>query len=264
MQRIQFKSGCGLNGWGAALAYRPINGDLGTVGDPYAAVDERFTKDRAVMRSREIAYEAVKDAILLGILEPRQRLVEERLGAALRLSRTPVREALVILEHEGLIESVPYKGLMVRRITVDEFQQMFEAHGVVEPALAQAAAQYATAEDVAVMDSHLVEAERACPDDAPGHLAACRAFQQRLGECARNAYLTKMLVSIEERSDVYLLNAHGRLPLDLMMAAVRDRRAILEAVRSGDPVAAADAARAHAAAIRVRWRDLYDPPGLSF
>ncbi|MGH2559473.1 MAG: GntR family transcriptional regulator [Thermomicrobiales bacterium] len=242
---------------GAGIASDSTN----TVKDRYSAVGERFTKDRALMRSREIAYEAVKDAILHGILEPRERLIEERLGDALGLSRTPVREALAILEHEGLIESVPYKGLMVKRITVEEFLRMYEAHGVIEPALAQAAVHNVTAVDLRVMEAFLDEAEQAIPDDVTGHLAACRAFLRRLGECAGNPYLTRILISIEERSDVYLIHTQHRLPPERMLAAVGDRRAILEAVRGGDPAAAALAARAHAEAVRVRWRDLYVEDG---
>jgi DNA-binding GntR family transcriptional regulator len=227
------------------------------VKDGYSALSDHVTKDRATTRSREIAYEAVKSAILHGVLPPRERLIEERLGEALGLSRTPVREALAILEHEGLIESVPYKGLIVRRITVAEFLQMFEALGVIEAALAQAAIHNATPDDVLAMETILDRAERTIPDDVARHLDACREFQQRLGDCARNPYLTRMLLSIEERSDIYLLHTKQHLPAERMLAAVQDRRAILEAVRSGDAAAAARAAQAHAEAIRVRWRDHY-------
>jgi DNA-binding GntR family transcriptional regulator len=244
-------------------AVDPDRGSVATVPtrDSYSALGEHVTRDRAIMRSREIAYEAVKRAILRGVLPPRERLIEERLGEALGVSRTPVREALAILEHEGLIESIPYKGLMVKRITVGEFLQMYEALGVVEAALAQEAVHHATADDVRAMAAILDEAERSIPDDVAGHLAACREFQQRLGECARNPYLTKMLVSIEERSDIYLLHTQHNLPAERMLAAVQDRRAILEAVRSSDADAAARAAQVHAEAIRVRWRDLYARDG---
>ena len=68
-----------------------------SVHDSYTEVDIHFTKDRSKMRSREVAYESIKNAILRGILAPRERLVEERLGDALQISRTPIREALSIL-----------------------------------------------------------------------------------------------------------------------------------------------------------------------
>jgi DNA-binding GntR family transcriptional regulator len=225
--------------------------------DMYTEVDARFTKDRTKMRSREVAYESIKHAILSGILVPWERLVEERLGDALQLSRTPVREALSILEHEGLIESIPYKGLMVKPVTVDEFLSMYEALGVIEPAIARSAAANASPADIRKMELSLSEAEMAIPDDIPGHLAACREFQGQMGSCAQSPFLTRMLLSIEERSDMYLIHSGKALPPEKMQASIDDRRAILDAIRSSDPAAAAAAAEAHAGAIRLRWREMY-------
>lgn len=225
--------------------------------DMYTEVDARFTKDRTKMRSREVAYESIKHAILSGILVPWERLVEERLGDALQLSRTPVREALSILEHEGLIESVPYKGLMVKPVTVDEFISMYEALGVIEPAIARTAALNASPADIRVMEASLDQAAKAMPNDIPGHLAACREFQARMGASAHSPFLTRMLVSIEERSDMHLIHSEKALPPEKMQASIDDRRAMLDAIRVGDPDAAAMAAETHAASIRFRWRELY-------
>jgi DNA-binding GntR family transcriptional regulator len=221
------------------------------------ATSRKFVADDSALRSREIAYLAIKDAILRGTLEPRERLIEQRLGEALQVSRTPIREALAILEHEGLIESVPYKGLMVKPVTIQEFLSMYEALGAIESAIARAAVPRLTSESASELDSILDEAQAAIPDDIVGHLASCRLFQQRLGEFARNPFLTKLLVSIEERSDIYLIHSKQPLPVANMQAAVDDRRAILDAIRSGDQDAAATAAERHAEAIRIRWRDLY-------
>lgn len=233
------------------------DGEENAARDPYNIISKRLTSDRSMMRSREVAYEAVKGAILSGVLEPRERLIEERLAEALSLSRTPVREALAILEHEGLIEAIPYKGLIVKPVTVNEFLSMYEALGVIEPAIARAAVQHATAGDIAALHGFLDDAERRIPDDVPGHLTACRLFQQRLGEMAQSPFLTRLLVSIEERSDMYLIHTQRTLPEDKMRAAVDDRRSILQAVQRGDGDAAVHAAQHHAAEIRMRWREMY-------
>ena len=225
--------------------------------DVYSTLNAFVSEDRHRLRSREIAYAAIRDAILRGAFEPRERLVEERLGEALQISRTPVREALAILEHEGLIESIPYKGLMVRSITVDEFLNMYEALGVIEPPIAAAAARNATPRDIEMMTAILDHAAAAIPHDVPGYLAANREFQVNLGRCANKPFLTRMLLSIEERSDMYLIYTHHQLPADKMLAAVEDRRTILQAVARADADAAAAAAAEHGEAIRVRWRDLY-------
>jgi DNA-binding GntR family transcriptional regulator len=225
--------------------------------NPYDVISERFAGDRWLVRSRVVAYEAVKDAILGGLLEPHERIIEERLADALQLSRTPVREALAILEHEGLIEAIPYRGVVVKPITVTEFLSMYEALGVIEPEIARAAIKLATANDIATLSGFLDDAEARIPDDVPGHLAACRQFQRRLGEMAQRPFLTRLLLSIEERSDMYLIHSRAALPADKMHASVSDRREILKAIQRGDTDAAVTAARNHAAAIRSRWRDHY-------
>lgn len=225
--------------------------------DIYTEVDALFTGDRTTMRSREVAYESIKNAILRGVLAPRERLVEEKLGEALQLSRTPIREALSILEHEGLIESIPYKGLTVKPVTVNEFLSMYEALGVIEPAIARAATLNASPADIRKMDAILDQAAEAIPHDVPGHLAACRAFQAYLGSCTESPFLTRMLLSIEERSDMYLIHSGLDLPAEKMQASVADRRHILQAIAAADPDRAAQAALAHAEAIRVRWREMY-------
>ena len=224
---------------------------------PYKGLAGQVKLDRRAVRLRELAYQAIKRAILSGAIDSSAPLIEERIGAELNISRTPVREALAILEHEGLLEALPYKGLFVKEISVDSFLKMFEALETVEAALARQAAVSATATDIALMEEALAHAEQCVPHDVPGHLAACRVFQRQLGECAGNPYLTDFLVGIEERSDLYLISAWRSLPVDNMHAAVRDRRVILNAVRARDPAAAARAAEAHAQAIRVRWRELF-------
>ncbi|HWV22639.1 MAG TPA: GntR family transcriptional regulator [Thermomicrobiales bacterium] len=233
------------------------NSSDGISDERYSGILRHISGDTSRMRSREIAYEAVKNAILSGVFEPRERLIEERLGEALELSRTPIREALAILEHEGLIEAVPYKGLRVRPVTLNEFLGMYEALGMIESVIARQAVTRVTGADVVRLASILEVADRCIPDDVPGHLRACRQFQQALGECAGAPFLTRMLVGIEERSDLYLIHSQQQLSAENMRASVEDRRAILNAVQSGDPERASQAAEKHGEAIRVRWREHY-------
>lgn len=225
----------------------------------YDGVADQLKTSRRSARLRELAYQAIKDSILTGVLGPEAPLIEERLAAVLEISRTPVREALAILEHEGLIESVPYKGLFVRDVTVGDFLLKYETVEVVEPALARLAAVHAQPSDIAAMEDVLARAKACIPHDVPGYLASCREFQERMGQCAKNPYLTSMLIGIEEHADLYLLKVSVRqsLPADKMLAAVADRRAMLDAIRAGDAEAATEAARAHAHAVQSRWREFY-------
>jgi len=227
------------------------------VADTYAVLESRRSRRRSRQNSREVAYEAIKHAILSGQIPPHERLVEERLAEALDISRTPVREALAILEHDGLLESEPYKGLAVRPVTIEEFLNMYEALGVIEAALARTAATRASAADIRRMDEALQHAETAIPDNVPEHLAACREFQALLGSAAESPFLTRTLLGIEERSDMYLIHSGSPLSPENMRAAVDDRRNILERIRAGDAEGAGEVSLAHADRIRTRWRQLY-------
>ena len=98
---------------------------------------------------RESVYAAIKDAILSGQLAVNQPLVEEQLAASLNISRTPVREALAVLQHEGFIGPSVGRGLYVLSLTHAEFVELFMANEVIEPYLARRAARLATAEQLA-------------------------------------------------------------------------------------------------------------------
>ncbi|NJO83283.1 MAG: GntR family transcriptional regulator, partial [Blastochloris sp.] len=208
-------------------------------------VVEQFKKDRRNSRLREATYEAIKQLILRGVLQPDMPLTEETLAGMLGVSRTPVREALAILEHERLIEAIPYKGLFVADLSISEFLQMYETLELIEPELARQAALKATDADIGMMEQVLDDAEHAIGIDVPEHFVQCARFQRILGRCSGNTYMTSLVLSIEERSDLYLITKWPMLPAENMKAAVLDRRAILAAVRAHDPEAAAERHLAH-------------------
>lgn len=204
----------------------------------YARVGDQSKRNRRSTRLRELAYQAIKDAILNGVIDTAVPLVEERLAAGLEISRTPVREALSILEHEGLIESIPYKGLFVKATTAEEFALLHEAATVLTGILAQQAAQRMRASDVVEMANLLDEVERRMSADASSVLAARRALLERLGRKADNPYLTEALISTTERADLHLMSVPGS-HAPVLQAAVADLRALLAAVAAGVPEALA-------------------------
>jgi DNA-binding GntR family transcriptional regulator len=72
---------------------------------------------------KRAAYEALRDMIIELELPPGSRLVESDLARRLRVSKTPVREAIGLLEIDGLIEFAPYRGATVRWLTVPEMDE---------------------------------------------------------------------------------------------------------------------------------------------
>jgi DNA-binding GntR family transcriptional regulator len=77
-------------------------------------------------------FETLRRSILEGEYGPNERLVEEQLAERLRVSRTPIRQALTMLEAEGLVEIEPNKGAAVRSFSVEDVWEIYDLRAVLE------------------------------------------------------------------------------------------------------------------------------------
>ena len=80
----------------------------------------------------QIALENIREAIEKGWLKPGERVVEARLSKELGMSRFPIREALCYLEKEGLVETVPFKGVRVAEITPRDIEDLMTVRSALE------------------------------------------------------------------------------------------------------------------------------------
>lgn len=110
--------------------------------------------------SRE-TYLSLRGGILSGALAPGYRLYEGRIAAELGVSRTPVREALAMLEAEELVVSVPNRGTVVRGVGAEEVQETYEVRAAVEGYAARVAAGRAGKPELAALRRLEREMERA-------------------------------------------------------------------------------------------------------
>jgi DNA-binding GntR family transcriptional regulator len=88
--------------------------------------------------------ELVRRAIVDGVVAPGDRLKEEELARELGISRTPVREALLILQAEGLVDAAPNRGATVRTHSAAELEELYELRAVLEGYAARRAASRIT------------------------------------------------------------------------------------------------------------------------
>ncbi|MHB8917173.1 MAG: GntR family transcriptional regulator [Desulfocucumaceae bacterium] len=94
-------------------------------------------------------YQEIKDRIITGRLKSGHRLVERDLASELKVSRTPVREALMQLEQERLVTTSKFKGVIVARINFREARELFQVRMVLESLAAREAAINRSGEDLA-------------------------------------------------------------------------------------------------------------------
>ncbi len=211
-------------------------------------------------RFREAAFAAIKDAILGGSIAAGEPLVEVKIAAALGMSRTPVREALALLEHEGLIAHQPGTGLVIRELSREEFIEMFVANELVEPQLARRAAVYATPDHLVDIQRAIDLGTRAVRDvDIQASLRSGREFHRWMGVAAGNLPLAQFVLRNEEQTDLFLLSLGDRnlLTADEMSISNREHQDILDAVKRRDPEEVSRLVIYHAQSLRSRHAHLF-------
>src|SRR5437773_1088914 len=135
-------------------------------------------------------YQHLKRAILERIHAEGALLSEAEIAATVGVSRTPVREALLRLESEGLVALYPKRGVLVRPVSAEEIEDVIDARRLVEVHAAQRA--WARREQLVGELDPLLAAMRAARDDAdvPGLMAADRAFHEAVVAGGGNAIRT--------------------------------------------------------------------------
>src|SRR3954454_9399652 len=107
--------------------------------------------DTLVRNASVAATELIRDAIIEGRLEPGRRLKEEELARELGISRTPVREALLVLQAEDLVVATPNRGATVRIHDAKDLDDLYELRSLLEGHAARRAAERATPEQIELL-----------------------------------------------------------------------------------------------------------------
>lgn len=181
----------------------------------------------------EGAYNQIRDAIGSLVLQPGQPLTEASLSEWLGVGRTPVREALLRLRDEGLVESIPRKGYYVSRISPDEAQEIYEVLEGLEGVAAKLAAERATPEDLDRLEGAVGRMERALAKDDPDEWAAAdEEAHDVILEMARNRQIQRAVQPLKvriRRMQLFTLRRRSNT-----QHSTRVHRAQLEAIRAGD------------------------------
>jgi GntR family transcriptional regulator, trigonelline degradation regulator len=110
-----------------------------------------LTIERVTATLREQVVRKLRSALIEGVFRPGDRMVERDICERLDVSRTLVREALRQLEAEGLVELVPHRGPVVRRLTPEEAAELYDLMAAVEGECARYCARRATDADLALL-----------------------------------------------------------------------------------------------------------------
>ena len=163
-------------------------------------------------------YHELLEEILEGDLQPGTILVESALGQRFGVSRTPVREALRMLEQDGVLERVN-RGMRVRQTSAEEVLEIYSVRAILESAAARFAAQNRTDYDLATLE-RLLRTMHETKDLPPEEMASInRSYHRAIWQAGKNRTLSDLL----ERLAVQ--GSDGRVRRDASEAAARIREA---------------------------------------
>lgn len=207
--------------------------------------------------STELVHDRLRESILKGEFDPRVPISQVQLAARLGVSRTPLREALRMLQREGLIDSEPNRRVRVAALSVTDLEQLYATRIVVEALAVRVAAPRLSPADFSDMRTYLSEmAEFAKERDLPEWDVRHRAYHDllksrvgdRLGRIAR-----ELFDHTERYRHVYLAEPRAWL------TASKEHLAIFEACEAGDGVAASRTLARHLGRTALTIIALVDP-----
>ena len=194
----------------------------------------------------EIVGDRIRSLILNGVFQPGSRLVERDLAAEFEVSRSPVREALRNLDKEGLVEKLPTRGIIVKKLTRREVFEIFDIREALEGMASRAAAQRVANGEASNL-RELIADSRAALD--AGNLDAVReanwGFHDEIIAFSDNQILQQMLTPLIGRLHWILrqVTDFERIEVDHLRLAA--------AIESGYPDIAAAEAQQHVRSYRA-------------
>lgn len=203
----------------------------------------------------EHAYRCLRDAIQSSQIKPGERVMEVEVAEWLKLSRTPVRDAIRRLENEGILVHEPRIGLVVATLDRQAVMELYVMREVLEGTAARLCARHASDMEVQNLID-LVASERQLEGDHNALADHNRRFHDAIHRGAHNRYLEKSLAAVND--SMWLLGRPLMLLPERAKTALMEHSTLAEAIHRRDPEKAEEAARSHVnAAQRERLKRLF-------
>lgn len=203
---------------------------------------EVLAGDRSTLTTR--ALEALRAAIVDGRLAAGERYSVAQLAERFGVSRTPVREALLVLERQGVVRFERNRGVRVLETTAHDIEEVFALRLLLEVPATRRACVLLDDDDLAALDHEIRAMATLAPEgDEGAFMAHDRRFHEIILRGSGNRRLAGIVAQLRDLVRFRGASTVGR-SRDLE-AILAEHVTILDALRARDPAAAADAMRAH-------------------
>ena len=220
------------------------------------AIDEDLFKTANLSQK---VYEHLKTEIYSGRFPSTEPIYETHLAEELGVSRTPVREAILKLENEGLVKQVKNQGVRARTITQRDIQDAFRSRTAIEVITVELAAERITDIESKKLDAILDRTNNAIRNGLLGEvMKENERFHHFIASCTGNSLMEQLIARVYD-----YIRAHRLLQSTIVQKIVRDTQEtiyrehyeIAEAIKAHDTIAAAVYMQKHLEEVSLRYQE---------
>jgi len=184
--------------------------------------------------TRDKVYSILSKAIFQGDLKPGQRLVESKLAKLMKVSRTPIREAIIELQQKGLVVPSPPKGVKVAPLpTKEELTEFYDINSVLRGLAARKAASNITPQEIRKLQEIIIQSEQSLKEDFLKNISKLNVkFHQVIEKSSNNKELLFLLDNVYKRSRERFSEILSRKKRQ--KESIKEHKAILEALIKKD------------------------------
>lgn len=194
---------------------------------------------------RDEVFNTLREKILKGVYKPGERLMEIHLADQLGVSRTPIREAIRMLELEGLVKMVPRKGAQVAKISKEDLQDVLEVRKALDTLSVKLACERITEDEIKLLNNAEREFEKALASKDVRDIAeADVAFHDVIHSATKNGRLKSMISNLAERIYRYRFE-YIKQQSDGGKTLMLEHREIMRCIESRDVESAVKATEIH-------------------
>ena len=208
--------------------------------------DDLTLNMNAYLPLRDVVFNTLRDAILKGDLKPGERLMELQLASKLGVSRTPIREAIRMLEQEGLAVTTPRKGAEVAKMTLKDMEDVLEIRDALDELAVRIACQKITDEQLKQLEDVKELFEKNTQTNNVKNIAeADVSFHDVIYEATGNPKLVTLLNNLREQ--VYRYRVEYIKDPKNYPTLIAEHEAILDSLKNRDVKNAVEAMHVHVA-----------------
>jgi DNA-binding GntR family transcriptional regulator len=170
-------------------------------------------------------FKEIEGDILSGRFKPRERLVEMDLISRFGVSRTVIREALKSLEARGLVQAIPYRGVVVADLTTEEIEEIYFVRTELEKIAAKLVIEHITSKEIQELKRLSKEVARHLREKTHRMIEKDSEFHRMIFKACHNSYLYEVIDYLRTKAHIVRFNAWS-LPRRIEQSIVEHREMI--------------------------------------